>query len=128
MLLTLITVAVYFGMWCRSMLICAWHLSCYRNLALNSVLSLLVLFCLTTKESELKTCKYQLINPINFTFYVVKYSRFTTFNRNCRRMSCHRSPTKRDQRIWPLCSSIFNIVSKALWYLFWLTHHQLQIV
>jgi len=26
--------------------------------------------------------------------YIVKYSRFTTFNPNCRRKCCHRLPTK----------------------------------
>jgi len=41
-------------------------------------------------------------------YSIVKYSRFTTFSCNCKRMWCHWSPTKLGQQIWPQISCIFN--------------------
>lgn len=54
-------------------------------------------------------------------------------SRNCRRMRCHLGAVATDcqqngyQTISPQRSSIFNTINKALWDLFWLTHHQSQI-
>ena len=53
------------------------------------------------------------------TDYIVKYSRFTTFNPNCRRKCCHRSPTKSGPTYMAADLRYFlTTINKALWDLF----------